>query len=911
MKKSIVRFILLTLAYSLTLISYSQGISPQLDSIHKLPETDFAKLDIYQNLLDTYVQEENYTQLGYDAHQLAKWIHKEKEWNTAIELIKKAYEAREIACPLDVRSLKVSYYGYAVYNRKKGNLNIATTYFKNMLALGGTNFLKGRTCSIIGEIYNEIGDYHKAITYYIKAFEYYDTEKQLNRIINTHNNIAVSYRNIRSAASAKKAIYHLTIADSLSTLSKNPSQKSLFHINNNFGAVYSSGSGVKNTKKSILYLKKALEIAKTNQFIEQLGQIYTNLGVMHIETDPPKSKEYFNNALSYLPKDSNRLPKVYIGLGFKDIEEQQYLDAQENFAIAFSYHFGMAKPDMYWLPSEELLKNIVDKAYFLELLKAKLETWILLAKKENKQSYFIEALKTAYTCDTMVDILLKENISNRAKLLWRNLASEIYIMVLEACYEMDKTKDAFYFMEKSKALLLMQEVERKKNAVPEEVLEKENSIQNNIIELQKKLIAVAESKKDSISSMIFDQKQHLESFKDSLSVMYPKYFTSTTLPPIIGLKDLKLSENEIILEYVMEKNVSGADFEAYGLLLSSSITKLFKIDNLKQFEKNIYILREKLNQPFKTQEEIEAYKRLSYSIYNSLFPEETQALIQNKKITISADYILNYIPFEALITDIQKNSYLIENTEISYGYSLSFMKENASIPRETSQDFLGIAPVQFDDKQTTLSKSLEEIVTANTYYPGQVLTEKEATTTNFKNSVDKFKIIHLATHANASDSLNPWIAFRNDKLYHQELNTIQNNADLVVLSACNTSLGEVRSGEGIMSLARGFFKSGAKSVIPSLWSTNDKATATITADFYKNLSEGQTKSEALRTAKLNYLHNNTDAEASPHYWASLVLIGDSGTLLPQSNNLLFLWIGLGMVLALVILYKLFLKKKKQ
>ncbi|WP_299257133.1 CHAT domain-containing protein [uncultured Aquimarina sp.] len=896
----------------MTIISYSQGISTRLDSIHKLPETDFAKLNIYQNLLDTYVQEENYTQLGYDAHKLAKWLHAEKKWDKAIEVIKIAYEAREIACPFDVRSLKVSYYGYAIYNKKKGNLDIATTYLKKILALGGTNFLKGRTCSIIGSIYDEIGDYHKAVTYYAKAFEFYNSEKQLNRIISIHNNLAVSYRNIRSAASTKKAIYHLTIADSLTIISKNSSQKSLFHINNNFGALYSSGSEIKDSEKSIFYLKKALEIAKANQFMEQLGQVCINLGITHIEVNHSKSEEYFHNALSYLPKDSNLLPDVYMGLGLKNIQERQYLDAQQNFAIAFSYHFGIATPDIYWLPKENRMKNIVDKAYFLELLKRKLKAWILLAKKENNPSFFMEAIKTAYTCDVLINILLKEDISNSAKLLWRNLASEIYIMALEACYEMDKIEDAFYFMEKSKALLLMQEVERKKNTVPKEILEQENAVKRKIIELQKKLITTNDdSKKDSISSIVFNEKRHLEDFTDSLSIKYPKHFTSSTLPAITTLKDLKLSDDEIILEYVMEKNVAGADFEAYGLLVSNTSKKMFKIDNLKQFEKNIYTLREQLNQPFTTQEEIQEYNKLSYSIYQSLFPKEIQSLVKNKKITISADYILNYIPFEALITDIEKNSYLIESNEINYGYSLSFMKENASLSRETSKDFLGIAPVQFEDQQTTLSKSLEEISEANSYYSGSLLTKKAATKKNFTKEVNKYKIVHLATHANASDSLNPWIAFRNDKLYHQELNTLQNNADLVVLSACNTSLGEVRSGEGIMSLARGFFKSGAKSVIPSLWSTNDKTTATITSDFYKNLSEGQTKSAALRNAKLNYLRNNTDAEASPHYWASLVLIGDSGTLLPATNYWMFLWIGLGLILILIIPYGLFLRKKKQ
>ncbi|MBW1298860.1 CHAT domain-containing protein, partial [Aquimarina litoralis] len=519
------------------------------------------------------------------------------------------------------------------------------------------------------------------------------------------------------------------------------------------------------------------------------------------------------------------------------------------------------------------------------------------------------AIKTAYTCDVLVDILLKEEISGTSKLLWRNLASEIYIMVLEACYESNKTDDAFYFMEKGKALLLMQQIEQKNSAIPDNLLDKENSLKADIIALQNQLASASQHKKDSISSHIFDEKQRLDSFVDSLSTLYPNHFTSSTLPSITKLNDLTLSNDEVILEYVMEKHVSGADFEAYGLYISNTETKIFKINNLKQFEKNIYSLRERLNRPFKTTKEIQDYNKLSNSLHNSLFPKEIQSLVKDKKITILADYILNYIPFEALVTDIPKNSYLIEDAEIRYGYSFSFMKENAKVQRKTSEDFLGVAPVHFNNEQTTLSKSLEEITTANSYYSGDILSEKEATKESFIKNSEKYKIIHLATHANASDSLNPWIAFRNEKLYYKELNTLKNNADLVMLSACNTSLGEVRSGEGIMSLARGFFQSGAKSVIPSLWSTNDKATATITSDFYRNLSEGQTKSEALRTAKLNYLHNNTDAEASPHYWASLVLIGDTGTLLPQSSNLWMLWVGLGIV-TILVLYFLYKRKFK-
>ncbi|WP_343914700.1 CHAT domain-containing tetratricopeptide repeat protein [Aquimarina litoralis] len=900
--------VLRIILFFLPIVTFGQGISSILDSIHQLPGTDFSKLTIYSVHLEEYKKANNYSQLGYDAHQLAKWIHKEKKWDKAIELVKVAYEARAIASPYNVKLHKASCYNYANYHRRKGNLHVGIKYFKKMLALGGANFLKGRALAHIGDSYDILGDYHKAIEYQNQSFEYFNPEKHLKYIIRTHNRIGVSYRNIRSKASAEKSIHHFLIADSIIAQSKLPFKIDQYSIYNNLGTIYIEVVDLKDISKGINYLKKALEIAKEEDFTSKLSRIYFNLAIAYIEVNKTISSEYFDKALQYSKHLPSLVPSIYFGLGIKDIDEQQFLKAQENFAIAFSYHFGIDKPDIYWLPKKDLMKNIVNKAYFLQVLKEKLNTWILLAKKENNPSYFHEAIKTAFTCDVLVDLLLKEEISNNSKLLWRNLASEIYVMVLEACYGLNKTDDAFYFMEKGKALLLTQQIISKNNTIPDELLDKENNIKNNITTLQTKLITTAANKKDSIASIIFSEKLRLESFTDSLSLIYPKYFSSKYLPSIIALSELKLLDNEVAVEYIMEKHVDGADFEAYGLLISHNDVKLFKINNLKQLEKNIYSLRKQLNKPFTTEEEILYYKKVSYSIYQSLFPKEIQSFLRNKKITICSDYILNHIPFEGLITDLTKDTYFIEEAEINYVYSFSFMKENALVQREASKDLLGIAPVHFNNEQTTLSKSLEEISAAHSYYSGDILSEKEATKDNFLKTLDQYKIIHLATHANASDSLNPWIAFRNDKLYHQELGTVKNNADLVVLSACNTSLGKISRGEGIMSLARGFFRSGANTVIPSLWSTNDKATVTITADFYKNLSEGQTKSEALRTAKLNYLHNNTDAEASPHYWASMILIGDTGTLLPQSNNLWMFLLAFGIVI--IIIFYFFLKKSK-
>ena len=188
---------------------------------------------------------------------------------------------------------------------------------------------------------------------------------------------------------------------------------------------------------------------------------------------------------------------------------------------------------------------------------------------------------------------------------------------------------------------------------------------------------------------------------------------------------------------------------------------------------------------------------------------------------------------------------------------------------------------------------------------GSIKLQDSATKEDFLTNSSDSKIIHLATHADVGK--NPWIAFADKKLELHELYTYKNNADLVTLSACNTSLGELAKGEGVLSLARGFFYSGSKTVVSSLWEVNDKATAEIMTNFYDNLKQGQTKSQALNNAKRTYLSEHSLSEQSPYYWSSFVLIGDAGILnISSSKNL---YIGLIMLVLLLITLLLYGRKK--
>jgi CHAT domain-containing protein len=98
------------------------------------------------------------------------------------------------------------------------------------------------------------------------------------------------------------------------------------------------------------------------------------------------------------------------------------------------------------------------------------------------------------------------------------------------------------------------------------------------------------------------------------------------------------------------------------------------------------------------------------------------------------------------------------------------------------------------------------------------------------------------------------------------------NTNLVVLSACETQIGELSAGDEIVGLSRAFLLAGTPSVIASLWPVNDKATAFLMERFYTHLKDGQERGEALRQAQIEvqavYPH--------PYYWAAFVLTGDEG-----------------------------------
>lgn len=175
---------------------------------------------------------------------------------------------------------------------------------------------------------------------------------------------------------------------------------------------------------------------------------------------------------------------------------------------------------------------------------------------------------------------------------------------------------------------------------------------------------------------------------------------------------------------------------------------------------------------------------------------------------------------------------------------------------------------------------------------GRILMDSNATKTRFLKGINHYDILHLATHAvmNPSNPSQSYIAFYPEdstkadsyKLYLDELYNLNlDSTRLMLLSACETGVGKLVEGEGVMSLSRGVLYAGCPSVITTLWPANDQSTAYIITNFYKYMDQGKDITTSLRLSKLDFIKNYPQ-QKNPSYWAHLVLVGKTQSLYATS-----------------------------
>lgn len=796
-----------------------------------------------------------------------------------------------------VIELKKSLFNLGLYYRKSGLIFKSINTFLELSELPVEDRLRMKSYSELITLYEKIGDFEKSKLYFQKSTEYYIAQKDYRNLYKNYMRISKVYASIDKVENFDEIITYLTRANSLNQFT--PIEKSdASLINLRLGNVYVK---VGKTDKAIFHYKKALQISQESNDSLSIAMLNNNIGDLYINTKQlAKAKSCLQASVQFSGKNPEYLALSYSTYGAYYIELQEFDNAKEYFEQALQLHINGHVSSPFVNPQIDALAILPNKLRVLDFLTQKASYWHERYKNDKNKTHLQKALEDFKIADQLLDVIRFESSEKKSKLFWREKGADLYIKAVEVCYLLKTIDEGYYFMEKNKALLLLEELNEQRAQVlsnlPEELVERNFTFKQKIIQAE-------ESGVKDRADVIFNLKRTYEQFKDSIANNYPNYSILRKQLPVLNRQSHKnnfINNTSATLQYIINES------KAFGLVMTKDDSYLFKIDNIIELQKNIYDLLQKFQHPFETQLDVEAYVKNASSIFNDLIPGSVFDILKGKKITISADGSLQNLPFEALITNKEiSSSYMIKSNEMSYVYSFSYLNLNTQKIRMPKRTFLGMAPRKFKDKNlATLTNSVDEINYVNSIFSDQIFSNEKASKYNFLSNVEDYKIIHLATHSGASDTEKPWLAFNDSKVNLNEIYATKNQADLVVLSACKTSQGEMKSGEGVISLARGFLYSGTKSVISTLWNINDKTTQEIMHSFYTNLKKGMTKSKALHESKLSYLSTNEGTLVSPYYWSSYVLIGDmSGIILQEDCSLTTrLSVILGVVLLLLVIY---------
>lgn len=371
----------------------------------------------------------------------------------------------------------------------------------------------------------------------------------------------------------------------------------------------------------------------------------------------------------------------------------------------------------------------------------------------------------------------------------------------------------------------------------------------------------------------------------------------------------KLAPKQFLIRFIK----TATAVYAFGIGKNELILK--RIGNADLLKKQVQQYRNELQLPMGN------YQRLSIELYDQLIQPFEKSIGAATKLIFIPDDFLNYLPFETL-TDKKHNRYLIQKHAVSYAYSIKLWELQFKDITPVEKTVVAFAPSYAGSLPATslqirtgrnglipLNNTKPEAAQIISLYKGTLYADDSATRENFIATLGRYNVYHLAMHAVADeeDPDKSSLFFNANKpLYFNQLYKLNFPASMVVLSACNTGMGVLENGEGLMSLSRALVYSGVQSAVYSLWEVPDKETAELMVLFYQYLSKGATKEEALAKAKQQFIQENP-AKKHPFYWAGFIVNGNTSPIQTNNNTGLILAATLVTVASVIV----FVKRKKR
>lgn len=475
--------------------------------------------------------------------------------------------------------------------------------------------------------------------------------------------------------------------------------------------------------------------------------------------------------------------------------------------------------------------------------------------RQGRHSEGIELLRKAVEA---VELQRSTIFTEGAKIGFFGDKQAVYKTLIDALFAQGQYKQAFEYVERSKARALVDLLSIKKDFAVQ--YGNEQQVRELIIMQEKQeqelLIQSSDYKKDNTRGLIIKTKEQLTQQAGELASL-----VSVTSMSVEEVQKFIRADETLVEYYYTEKYL-------YAFVLTSQHLSAVRIE-YGNFTDDIKKFRKSLENAVSIGHE-ETARRL----YN-LLVKPLEKSLKTEKLIIVSHGALHYLPFYALHDE---KDYIIDHYSIRMLPSSSVIKYLQKQKAMKPGDILAFGNPDLGNPNFDLPYAQNEAINVSKTRPSsKVFLRKEATETALRKYGAEFNYIHFATHGefDADKPLNSALLLASDtvsdgRLTVDKLYSIKINADMVTLSACETGLGKISNGDDIVGLTRGFLYAGAGSVVASLWKVDDLATSVLMIDFYNTLKETD-KLEALRQAQLKikkqYPH--------PYYWASFQLIGNA------------------------------------
>ena len=469
--------------------------------------------------------------------------------------------------------------------------------------------------------------------------------------------------------------------------------------------------------------------------------------------------------------------------------------------------------------SDEEIKKIKKIHYLASLIIDKGDAYRKQFEITKDPELLVEAIRIYKGADQFLNKIKAEQTDVQSKLFWRSDPERLYENAIEASYLQNNLVDAFYFFEKSRAVLLQDQLNEQRWSGQNNIL-KQTQLEKKILQLEKEMNAadVTSSSYADLQNEIFSSKQELAQLRELIKTNDPLYYQSFVDKTSISIKDVQqkvLKDHQALIE------LFSGDSAVYVLAITGQRTYLQKI-NKADFDLLSDRYRNFISNPERLNKNFDAFRSLSLQLHQLIFQNIN---LPTGRIIISPDG--KYFPFEALVTNLQPLTYFLEDHAVTYTYSARYLLNDFSASTAfNSYAFMGIAPVQYGNGLPALTGSDQSLQRVQNYFSNATsLTGANASKNNFLKDYYKYKIIQLYTHAKGGGYADePMIYFSDSTLSLSDL-FYENKPStrLIVLSACETAEGKVHNGEGVFSFNRQFAALGIPSSIANLWQVDNSS----------------------------------------------------------------------------------------